>query len=333
MTRQPQLPGEGNMAGPQPESDILIGDFSPVANLRRFSHNAMAAPFDVFVVHHDALYAEQAAWAAFEELDRLESNLSRFIDNSDVARINSLSGNCPLQIGLTTFECLRMSIEMCAQTNNAFDVTVGSLYNCWLNKDRTLRKPSKKELDIARKKTGSNLLKLNESDHTIESRIDGVQIDFGAVGKGYAADKMGQVLREWGIKTALISAGQSTILPIGSPADMPGWPLSLSDPADYRKLIARVYLAGQAISASGLHKGPHIINPHSGKPVTRQGAWATAQTAAVADALSTAFMVMPVDKIRAFCSAHTDTAALLVNKKTGGRLLRFGQWDKADFCG
>ncbi len=297
------------MTEAQSENDSFDKDLCGIANLRRFRHSAMAAPFDVFMVHQDAVYAEQAAWAAFKELDRIENKLSRFIENSDVSRISSLAPGRPLQIGLETFECLQISIKMSKQTDDAFDITFGSLH------------------------TGSNLLKLNEADHTVELQTEGVRIDLGAVGKGYAADRMGQVLRDWSIDTALISAGQSSILPLGTPTGLPGWPLTLSDPTDYSRLLARIHLSGRALSASGICKGPHIINPRSGKPVTRYGAWAAAQTAAAADALSTAFMVMSVDKIRAFCSAHPDTSALLVNKKVGGRLSRFGQWDKADFCG
>ncbi len=315
------------MTESQSENISFDKDLCGIANLHRFRHNAMAAPFDVFVVHQDAVYAEQAAWAAFEELDRIESNLSRFIENSDVSRINSLAPGHPLQIGLETFECLQISIEMYKQTSGAFDITFGSSH------------------------TGSNLLKLNEDDHTIELQAEGVRIDLGAIGKGYAVDKMGQMLREWSIDTVLISAGQSSILPIGTPPRLlvacrldsrretrrqedksGGWPLTLSDPTDYRRLLARIHLSGQALSASGLSKCPHIINPRSGKPAkARLAAWATTKTAAAADALSTAFMVMSVDKIRIFCSTHPNTAALLVNKKIDGRLLRFGCWDKTDF--
>jgi len=109
--------------------------------------------------------------------------------------------------------------------------------------------------------------------------------------------------------------------------------VTLSDPMDYRRLLAKVHLAGQALSASGIHKGPHIIDPRSGKPAkTGIAVWATAQTAADADALSTAFMVMSVDRIRAFCRANADTSAVLIH--SGGRknLMRFGRWDNADFC-
>ncbi|MGD0596628.1 MAG: FAD:protein FMN transferase [Sedimentisphaerales bacterium] len=323
------------MAQQQPDTISFEKDRCGIANLRKFRHNAMAATFEIFIVHHDAVYAEQAAWAAFEELDRIEGNLSRFIENSDVSRINSLAAGQSLQLGLTAFECLQTSVEMSVQTKGAFDITIGPLYDCWLDKDRTPRKPSKKNLDAALKKTGNKFLVLDESEHTVVLRTDGVRIDFGAIGKGYAADKIAQLLGEWGIKVALISAGQSTILPVGIPAGLPGWPISLSDPADYSRLIAKIHLSGRAISASGLRKGQHIINPRSGKPVTRPGAWSMAKTAAEADALSTAFMVMPVNAVRSFCEKHKGTSALLVlsgkSKKTGSRILRFGRWGKAKF--
>ncbi len=301
---------------PEPQSQVgpLDKDLCGIADLHRFRHAACAATFDVFIVHKDAVYAAQAAQAAFDELAHIEANLSRFIENSDVSRINSLGKGHHLQIGLSTFECLQLSIEMSKQTDGAFDITFGS--------------PLK----------GSNLLNLNESEHTIELLADGIQVDLGAIGKGYAADKMGQVLCDWSIDTALISAGQSTILPIGTPDNLAGWPLSLSDPTDNR-VLAKIHLKGLSISASGLQKGPHIINPRSRRPAKgKLAAWATAKTAstrrltaASADALSTAFMIMPVDKIRDFCKASPDTSALLIPSGGKKELLRFGNWENIIF--
>ncbi|MFH1370161.1 MAG: FAD:protein FMN transferase [Planctomycetota bacterium] len=302
------------MSEPQSETSPLDKDLCGIANLRRFRHAAMAATFDIFIVHKDALYAEQAAQDAFNELDHIENNLSRFIENSDVSRINSLGPNCPLQLGPAAFECLQKSIGMYQKTNGAFDVTFDSSHK------------------------GSNLLKLNESEHTVELLADGVRIDLGAIGKGYAADKMGQILGDWGIDTALISAGQSTILPVGVPQGLKGWPLTLSDPTDYNRVLAKIHLKGLSLSASGLQKGPHIINPRSGKPAKgKLAAWATTKTAstgrltaAAADALSTAFMVMPIGEIRAFCKANPDTSAFLIlppaKKGSVSRVLQFGSW-------
>ncbi|MBN2019310.1 MAG: FAD:protein FMN transferase [Sedimentisphaerales bacterium] len=285
----------------------MNADIRSIENLRKFGHDAMSATFEAFIIHADGLYAEQAAQAAFEALDRIESNLSRFIENSDVSRINSIGKGRPLQIGLSTFECLQSGVEMFRQTNGAFDIAFGSLHR------------------------GSNLLKLNEAEHIIELRADGVKIDLGAIGKGYAADKMRQVLVEWGITTAFISAGQSTVLAIGKPPGLLGWPITISNPADNR-VLAKIHLADIALSASGLQKGKHIINPRSGRPANGKSAgWATAKTAAEADALSTAFMVMPLDEVRSFCAANADTSAIIIPKDKERNLLRFGRWDNAEF--
>lgn len=291
------------------EQNPLDKDLCGIANISRFRHGAMAATFDIFTVHEDARYAGQAAQAAFDELDHIENNLSKFIENSDISRINSLGPNCPLQLGPDAFDCLRKSIEMSKQTNGAFDVTFGSSHRA-----------SPDTLGLI----------LNESEHTVELPTSGVQVDLGAIGKGYAADKMARLLGDWAIDTAMISAGLSTILPVGTPPDLPGWPLSLSDPVDFRHLLAKIHLAGFAVSASGLQKGAHIIDPRSGRPVEdKLAAWATAKTASAADALSTAFMVMSEDEIRTFCDEHTDTSALLI--LADDKILRFGNWNNTEF--
>jgi thiamine biosynthesis lipoprotein len=275
-------------------------DTQNIANLHRFGRGAMAGTFEIFIVHRDAIYARQVAQAAFDEIGRIENNLSRFIENSDVSRINSLSKGRPLQIGLSAFECLQVSIEMYKQTNGAFDITLGN-----------------------------NSVKLDEINHTIELLKDGIQIDLGAIGKGYAADKMRKLLEEWGIDTAMISAGQSTILPIGIPPGLPGWPVTLSNPVD-NKILKKLYLADKAISASGFQKGLHITNPRTGRPAKgKQACWATAKTAAVADALSTAFMVMTIDEIRKFCRKHTETSALIIKPGPKRGLIRLGRWGES----
>lgn len=282
-------------------NQMADADTQNIENLHRFKHGAMAGTFEVFIVHRDGVYARQAAQAAFDELDRIETNLSRFIENSDVSRINSLSKGRPMQIGLSAFECLQVSIEMYKQTNGVFDITFDSTHR------------------------GSNLLKLDEMSHTVELLDDDVKIDLGAIGKGYAADKMGQLLREWGIDTAMISAGQSTILPIGIPDGLIGWPVTLSNPVD-NKILKKLYLVDKAISASGLQKGLHITNPRTGKPAKgKLACWATAKPAAVADALSTAFMVMTINEIRKFCQMHKETAALVIKSDKKRELIRLGR--------
>jgi thiamine biosynthesis lipoprotein len=110
--------------------------------MKRFSHEAMATTFEIIIVHEDERYAQQAAAAAFDEVDRLEGELSRFIENSDISRINNLPANQPLRLGLDAFECLQLSRRIYAETNGAFDITIGPLLSCWRNEDGTPRTPS-----------------------------------------------------------------------------------------------------------------------------------------------------------------------------------------------
>jgi thiamine biosynthesis lipoprotein len=143
--------------------DIGFSSGSAAPEMQRFAHKAMATIFEIFIIADEASYARQAAQEAFNELDRLEQELSRFLANSDIARINSLAANQPLRIGLDAFECLKLSKRIAAETNGAFDVTIGPLMQCWLRSDKTLRSPTPQELAEARRHIGMHLLELGRS--------------------------------------------------------------------------------------------------------------------------------------------------------------------------
>jgi thiamine biosynthesis lipoprotein len=322
------------MTEPQPETRYVQSDCHSIAGMKRFSHEAMATTFEVIVVHEYDRYARQAAAAAFDEVDRLEADLSRFVENSDISRINNLPANKPLLIGLAAFECLQLSARIHTETDGAFDITIGSLLDCWRNEDGTPRTPSQKELNLARQRTGTGLLKLDEAEHTVELLAGPVQVDLGGIGKGFAVDRMAELLREWSIQTALISGGYSSVLALDAPAGTRGWPVALSDPANRKQILARPNLKRRALSGSGLQKGGHIIDPRTAQPVKgKRAAWACAPDAATADALSTAFMVMTPDEIKKYCLRHPDVMAMIIVEHGGkdaqkDRILRFGPWKK-----
>jgi len=325
------------------EASFFDADWRSIPSLQRFYHQAMATTFEVIIIYEDTRYAGQAARTAFDEVDRLEAEISRFLENSDVSRINNLPANRPLRLGLPAFECLQISVRICAETNGAFDVTIGSLLSCWRARDGTPRKPSKGELNFAREHTGMHLLKLDEAEHTVQVLTSPVQIDLGGIGKGYAVDRMAELLREWGINTALISGGYSSVLALGSPPATPvsvfdrrhgGWPITLSNPANRKQTLARLCFQGRSLSASGLRKGRHIVDPRTAQPVEgRLAAWASAADAATADALSTAFMVMTPDEIKKYCLRHPDVLGMVIlpdgdKDIQKDNILLFGPWKK-----
>jgi len=339
------------MTQPQPDISFVGSSCDSIPGARRFSHQAMATAFEVIIIHKDAHYAQQAAWAAFDELDKLEQQLSRFVENSDISRINNLAANQPLQIGLAAFECLQLCASLYARTSGAFDITIGSLMDCWLREDKTTRTPSKEqppcllsktERGQARQRTGLHLIKLDETEHTVQLLTSHMQIDLGGIGKGYAIDQMAKLLGDWSIDSALIHGGCSSVLALRRPHSTKGWHLTLSNPprrfasqtrsSGGKQTLAHLYLQDRALSGSGLQKGRHIIDPRKAQPAKgKRAAWACAPTAATADALSTAFMVMSPDQIKKYCLSHPDTLAMVVAEDHAGevqkdKILRYGLW-------
>ncbi len=264
----------------------------------QFRHTAMATSFEIRCTHPDAAYAQQAARAAFEVVDRLEQHLSRFIENSDIARINALAAGQSTIVGFESMQCLQLSAVMFAESNGAFDVSKG---------------------------TGFESLTLDPEAFVVSASASGVQLDLGAIGKGYAVDRMADVLEDWEVRRALIDAGQSSVLALDPPEGQPDWPITLSNPGDHR-VLARVGATGRVLGASGIQKRDHIIDPGTGEPVrARRAAWVSAprgalaefsrragtddSPTAVADALSTAFMIARLADIADYCRAHAGLEA------------------------
>jgi thiamine biosynthesis lipoprotein len=276
-----------------------------LADVRRFSHEAMHTVFEVYAVHPDARYAAEAARAAFDLVDRLERDLSRFIPNSDIGRINHLAAGGHTQVTPTTMECLVIARHVFELTGGAFDISIG---------------------------TGLASLELDTDAFVVRAAADGVRIDLGAIGKGYAVDLVAELLEEWEVRVALAHGGFSSVLALEPPAGLEGWPLTLSDPAAPSRVLARLSARQKALSASGVRKKDHIIDPHSGAPVRgRLAAWVSVPrpdpraagegprlaAGAVTDALTTACMMLGLDEIEALCERSPGLEAWILEDPGG----------------
>jgi FAD:protein FMN transferase len=279
---------------------------------RRYSHHAMATVWEIFITHQDEAYAQQAVFAAFTELDRLEQDLSRFLPNSDISRINALPAGRAVRVGIDTFHCIKRCKELYEETNGAFDISIGPLYEAWLNPDKTLRTPSQTEISQARERIGMEWVVIDEEQMAIGILKENMRLDLGGFGKGYALDIVQEMLSEWDVSNALIHGGSSSALAMGTLPDLEGWPITITDPRDYKNTVVKLALKDRALSGSGLRKGKHILHPKLGKPVTgKLAAWASTADAATSDALSTAFMIMSPEDITLFCERFPETQALV----------------------
>lgn len=317
------------MTQSQSNAAFFNNDRDSIPDMHRFCHEAMATGFEILIVHQDGRYARQAAQAAFAELDRLEAELSRFIENSDISRINARPANQPVRIGLAALQCLQLARQVYNETGGAFDITIGPLVDYWQKIDKAKHRSPRQQLNPACWKSGMRFLELDETRCSVVVLTESVQIDLGGIGKGFAVDQMGQLMHDWGIDAAVIHSGGSSVLALDPPPGRKGFAVTLSNPCNRKETLARLYLQRRALSGSGMQKGRHIIDPRTAQPVTgRLAAWSCASTAAMADGLSTAFMVMSDDEIKQYCRSHPNVRAMVILKQRGkkNQILSFGPW-------
>jgi thiamine biosynthesis lipoprotein len=239
-----------------------------MSEIHVFNHNAMATQFQVRIAGGEKTYAAQAAQAAFALTDHLESHLSRFRADSSISRIAGLAPGEILRLNEPVLACLEIAKKMEIATRGAFSVTAAA--------PRT-------QLAVPQ-------WTLLPEQFSIRCDSGKLEFDLGAIGKGFALDRMAEVLREWDCESFLLVAGGSSILAGEPPPENPGWSCGLGDDNS----PVRYWLKNCSMSGSGLAvRGQHILDPRTGKPAQRQNrAWALAKTAAESDALSTAFMVL-----------------------------------------
>jgi thiamine biosynthesis lipoprotein len=257
-----------------------------------FQHEAMSTFFEIAVADQPIDYARQAAGAAFRELERLEHELSRFIDSSYIARANRIGPGESITLSPDALECLLIAADLSVATGRTFDPAYASI------------RPPELAADLPP-------FTLDPSTFTLTSAAIQLRLDLGAVGKGYALDCMADTLREWGVTSACLNSGGSSILALGSIAPTEnGWPVGFGEDRSYRTIP----LIAASLSGSGIaEKGAHLIDPRTGQPATRTTrTWALAPTAAQADALSTAFFLMETPAIAALCAAHPTIGAGLM---------------------
>ena len=285
----------------------------------------MSTLFELMVVSDDHQLAQSAAYGVFQRVNRIEELFSRFLNVSEVAQIRSLKPGQPFRVSPETMDVLLIATEACAATQGAFDVTVGAIMDVLREVKHRWSALTPQEHDSALAACGMNRLIIDRENLLIAVKPDRLgndsplELDFGAIGKGYALDVACELLtKDWEFENFLIHGGTSTVIARGSMGDgQEGWSVGVCGDWKQRAGFDAIRLKDMAISGSGLNeKGTHIVDVRKGVAAVRHGAaWSSAPTAALSDGLSTAFLGMTWHEIKATCDMLPGCGALVAREQ------------------
>ena len=292
----------------------------------RLALQAMATRFELVMFGEDPVALRAAGEEALREIKLLEQELSFYDPASVISLVNREAAGRPVRIPARVFELLQIAEQCHAITQGAFDITVGPLMKCWGFVQSQGAWPATDDLEAARAVTGMSLVSLDESDSSVAFVRPGVQIDLGAIGKGFAIEEAATILKQCGLARALLHGGTSSMVAFGTPPDQPqGWPIGIVNPQDTTQTIATVRLRDEAMSVSATWgkafthndiQWGHVIDPRSALPVQGAALAAVAHpSATLCDALSTGLLILDpkeafdvldvVDDIRALTAYKT----------------------------
>jgi thiamine biosynthesis lipoprotein len=284
--------------------------------------------------------AVDLACRALDVIDLLEAQLTVYCDDSEVSRLNESAHRGPIEVERGLFDLLETAVAISRETDGAYDVTAGALSEAWGFVKGPKRVPSETELADARARTGWQHLVLDPERGTVAFDREGVRINLGSIGKGYAIDRAVDVIRaHWWPTSALVHGGKSSLYALGSaPGAFGGrWEIALRNPFDPESSLGTFRLRDRGLGTSGAafqqfvvdgRVYGHIIDPRSGEPALGPASVTVlAPTAAMADALSTAFYLLGSEAARAYVSGHPEIGVVIVEEAAGApapRLQVFG---------
>jgi FAD:protein FMN transferase len=279
------------------------------------ARHAMATRFELVLNGANSVALRAAGEEALEEIERLEGRLSLFRPTSEIAHLNARAAREPVRVTPEVFGLLERARQLHSETGGAFDITIAPLVRCWGFMGGSGEWPDLAQVAEARAKVGMHLVQLNASDVTVQFAREGVMLDLGAIGKGYAIERAAELLREAGVTSALLHGGTSTVYALGHPLDAESWQVAVDDPrADVNPRkgleagrrnaspLAIIALCDEALSVSGIRgkffefEGKtfgHILDPRTGQPATAAVLAAVVLPSATeTDALSTALLIL-----------------------------------------
>ena len=269
----------------------------------REKQTKMGSPFEITAVHADPDLARAAIAAAWQEIDRLEDMISSWRQTSETSAVNRAAGVEPVAVSPELYGLINRALKVSALSGGAFDITFASAGRFWDFRSGKLPDPA-----AVAKAVGAidyRNVRLDPDKQTVFLAKSGTSIGFGAIGKGYAANRALRVMVAMGVKSGLVNAG-GDLVATGVQEDGAAWKISIQHPRERTRLLAQLRLTEQAVVTSGDYERffvvggkrySHIIDPRTGYPVEgMQSVTVICPDAELADALATTVYVLGAEK-------------------------------------
>ena len=280
----------------------------------------MGTVFEIAAYDQTSEHASDAMESAFQEIVRVDNLLSNYKTDSALSALNRSAHFHAEKVPSDLYRVVEESVRFSRLSGGKFDISIAPLVDLWKAAIAGEGAPSLAKEQAARACVGYEKIELTPPDQ-ITFHSSCMRLDLGAIGKGYAVDRAGEVLRSSGIRDALINAGGSTILAMGSPPDQSAWLVHLRDPS--HQVDPQVMLRDESVSTSeqtapsllGDDTAGHIIDPDTGMPLRTEFAVSViAQTGTLSDALSTTSLLLGPAKGKRLVQRMPDVSAIWISR-------------------
>lgn len=283
----------------------------------------MGSTFELTVVANNEDIGYINLQEAIAEIKRIENLISSWDPDSETSEINRNAGVKPVKVSLELYKLIERSIQISEITNGAFDITIAAMEEVWKFDGSMTTFPTPEQISSAVSKVGYKKIALNKAENTVFLKEKGMKIGFGAIGKGYAADKVRELLVSKQVPAGMINAS-GDITTWGTKATGEKWLIGVDHPRRNGKIFTWLPLIESSVSITGNpdryvsfngKKYTHYIDPESGYPTTGiSKVTVLAKRAELCDALATAVYILGKEKGISLINQLGDTEVIIVDR-------------------
>jgi len=284
----------------------------------------MGSRFDITVVADNQVLGDEYIDLAITEITRIEKLISEWDPETQTSAIIRDAGIRPVKVDKELFDLIDRALKISKLTDGAFDISFAAMVKIWKFDGSMTEKPSDDEIKKSVVKVGYRNIILDQENSTVFLKLEGMKIGFGAIGKGYAADKAKALLIEKGVKAGIINAS-GDLNAWGKQPDGKDWKVAITNPLNKEKVFAWLPVYNGAVVTSGNYEKyvvfdsirySHIIDPRTGYPSTGiESVTIFTTNAELADALATSIFVMGVETGLDFINQLNGVECIIVDDK------------------